>query len=532
MGAIVPGTSYTGDKVPAMVNSGEMIINKEQQKGMLSALGSLAVIGGTVYGANKLGGRVGIRGAGSTMLLANILGGGKTDMKSLIEAHLIQSAVRRMLPFGKAVKGVGEASAGATRTVGSLSSVLTKSLNKLGPYGQRLSKATSSFIASYNGVEETTATAANKNKSKKSKKARGKATPKQKTLADVKKQSKATSKVTKVANTAKNAAAKGTKSAVDAAKVLAKNSKALGAVKTAGKAVAKKIPYIGTALAVGGAAMGIASASSEYNDKVREIENTSMSGLEKARAKDEAIKEKNKSIGKSVGSAAGGLGGMAAGAAAGAAIGSVVPVVGTAIGGLIGGALGAFGGEKLGGIFGKGIGGLFGGSEEKKFKKEQDAKFATSSRSGTQVSQGDDLLTVVKSIEAKMPGRKSIGVSPISMAALGIAGPVVAAVKALPDIGNFMKVKPSREGEKVVAPTTIGKTDINLNVSGTIKLEGAGKSVDFDINKLLETDEFKRKLPDIITKRLDENSNAGKRNMESEKLNMSNQYNRTGGSAR
>ena len=44
-GTIVPGDSYTGDKVPAMLNSGEMVLNPMQQKSMFSMISSLAVSG-------------------------------------------------------------------------------------------------------------------------------------------------------------------------------------------------------------------------------------------------------------------------------------------------------------------------------------------------------------------------------------------------------------------------------------------------------------------------------------------------------
>jgi hypothetical protein len=39
-GGIVGGTSFTGDKVPALVNSGEMILNKSQQANLFSMIGS------------------------------------------------------------------------------------------------------------------------------------------------------------------------------------------------------------------------------------------------------------------------------------------------------------------------------------------------------------------------------------------------------------------------------------------------------------------------------------------------------------
>jgi hypothetical protein len=39
-GGIVPGTSYTGDKVPALVNSGEMILNASQQRNLFDKINS------------------------------------------------------------------------------------------------------------------------------------------------------------------------------------------------------------------------------------------------------------------------------------------------------------------------------------------------------------------------------------------------------------------------------------------------------------------------------------------------------------
>ena len=115
-----------------------------------------------------------------------------------------------------------------------------------------------------------------------------------------------------------------------------------------------------------------------------------------------------------------------------------------------------------------------------------------------------------------------------------IAGKVIGSkvgdsVKSLPIQGNFMKVEPSKGSESSVnKPIKLDKTTINLNVSGTIKLEGGGKGADLDISKLLDTPEFKRQLTDIITKRVNENSNNGKRNMESERNNMASQYNKSG----
>ena len=320
----------------------------------------------------------------------------------------------------------------------------------------------------------------------------------------------------------KKAVGASAKSTTAATSTAAKTTKAVGTLSKAGgsvlKGAGKLVKPLGVALAVGSAVSGVSNATSQYDKRLKEIRSSDMSGIEKARAKDEAIADKNKSIGKSVGSATG----MAAGTAIGATLGSVVPVVGTLIGGAIGGWLG----EKAGGLIGRGVGGMFKGKEEAKFKKEQERLFGK--EEGQQIKSSDDLVKVVRSIEAKMPVKKHIGITPLSLAALGPIAPAVAAIRALPDISNFMKVKPTAGSEASTQPTSIGKSDINLNVSGTIKLEGGGKSVDFDLGKLLDTPEFKRQLADIVTRRLNESSNSGKRNMESERINMSKQYNRSG----
>jgi hypothetical protein len=47
-GGIVPGSSNSGDHVPALVNSGEAIINKYQQKNMMAMLNSGRSGGGSM----------------------------------------------------------------------------------------------------------------------------------------------------------------------------------------------------------------------------------------------------------------------------------------------------------------------------------------------------------------------------------------------------------------------------------------------------------------------------------------------------
>ena len=340
------------------------------------------------------------------------------------------------------------------------------------------------------------------------------------------------------------------------ANAVGKGGKLLSGVGKAGKLLGRAGGAVGSLLTIGSTIGEISSASSQYDAKIAEIDKANMSELDKARAKDKASKEKNASIGGSVG----GLGGGLAGAAAGAAIGSVIPGIGTLIGGAIGGIVGGFGGDMLG----KGIGGLFGGGEEDKFKKEQEERLSKyKEEHKDSIKSNDDAVKILTSIDNKLSviSGKSIGIkgkalaSPslaninikkgigtVAGAALGSAfGPlgvlaggmlgshISSKVDALPISGNFMKVEPTKGSDTASnPPSTVGSTSINLNVSGTIKLEGGGKSVDFDISKLIDTPEFKRQLADIVTRRINENSNSGKRNMESERNNMSSQYNKSG----
>jgi len=90
---------------------------------------------------------------------------------------------------------------------------------------------------------------------------------------------------------------------------------------------------------------------------------------------------------------------------------------------------------------------------------------------------------------------------------------------------NYQRVKPSNNGvkEQTVSKNTF-PVDVNLNISGAIKLESGGKSADLDISKLLDNPEFKRQITDLITQRLSVQGGGGKRNMESEQNNKTQQY--------
>ena len=592
IGTIVPGDTYSGDKVPAMLNSGEMVLNPVQQRSMFNLISSLAVNGGMMYGMNKLGGKIGVGGLGGTMMLANMIGGDNVGITDLVEAHFLKKFVKKLIPFKKGIEGIDKTTQAATKSTTLFGarfkgltdaitrdwSIITSKLSdSLHRFGRRVSVASRRLFAtgrlsniakglgwlksSKLGIAAQTrignaqlglvrARLGLKDFSDKVIK------PKTKEYSSLVRNlfnggSKA--QASKAASRAvTEVAVKETSVVAKAATKLPKLMSGLGKVgkslAPATKFLAKKIPVIGNVLAVGGAVSGMMGASSQYDAKIDEIESSHMTDLDKAKAKDRATKEKNASYGSSIGSVAG-------------------TAIGGALGGAIGGPLGAMAGmwlgEKAGNFIGKGIGGLFGGNNEKKLKEEQ------KKAEKLEIKSNDDAVKVLSSIDNKMSiltGKKvglngktlasptlspidvmkkaAGGISvlggflpPVAIARLmgktsigkSIKDKISSAIEGLPITGNFMKVSPTKESDTMASkPMSIGKTDINLNVSGTIKLDGGGLSTNLDISKLINTPEFKRQIADIITRRINESSNSGKRNMESERNNMAEQYNRSG----
>ena len=594
-GTMVPGDSYSGDKVHAMVNSGEMILNPMQQKSMFNLISTLALTGG----ASKVGSMMGVKGLGTTTLMASALGGGDPSIKNFVEAYFLKKFIKNMIPLKENIGEISKVTETATKStslfkenwkeltntlhkdwssftrrisittkryfttgklgtvtrgVGNISSAVGTKTAQFGSYIGKYAKSIGETIGRYTikpissgiskgweGFKNSKLGVATQTKIGDAQLKLLRAKLGYKDLVKPKlneysklvrnlfndgskaQASKAASRYVKlgtpeVAITGRNTSiiSEAAKETSSVAKAAGKGSKVISGLSKVGKSLApaakflsKKLPVIGNVLAVGGALSDMSSASSQYDAKIDEIEKSGMSELDKAKAKDKATKEKNASYGSSIGSAAG-------------------TAIGTALGGALGGPLGAMAGmwlgEKAGSFLGKGVGSLFGGSEEKKFKQEQKELF------GSSVASGDntDLLKTVKSIDSKMPSRTSIAAKSIALSPLAPIEMASAAIKALPDLGIFKKVSPSKNEEKVTQASSIGKTDINLNVSGTIKLEGGGKSVDFDLAKLIDTPEFKRQLADIVTRRINESSNSGKRNMESERNNMASQYNKSG----
>lgn len=328
-----------------------------------------------------------------------------------------------------------------------------------------------------------------------------------------------------------------------AAPSILKNAGKFGKIASfAGKGFGKAIPFLGSAMSVIGSVGDIMDASSNYDAKKQAIMNSNMSDAEKENALNEAVDTKRGEQGSAVGKGVGAI----AGAALGASLGSVVPVVGTAIGGIVGG----FVGEKLGGAVGKlakplskmtrGIKNFFFGG-----KKENEANGLTNSTqlSDPKLSQKADLATVkiyeilakkndggilAKAAKGGLTGL-AMAATPLSLIAAplfgGISKIATGGIKSLPVVGAATNIvnKDKRGNQPISA--NIGPKDINLKVSGTIKLDLGGKQANIDADKLVNNPVFKEQLTRIISKQLNTMGNSGKYNKEGSVRNTQAMYN-------
>lgn len=93
----------------------------------------------------------------------------------------------------------------------------------------------------------------------------------------------------------------------------------------------------------------------------------------------------------------------------------------------------------------------------------------------------------------------SLGIAPIKLAAKG--------AESLPVIGKAMHIAKQLGGEAL----SIGKQSIDLNVSGTIKLDaGNGNTAMLDASKLLNDQRFISKIAELVSDAANRNVNVGK----------------------
>lgn len=277
----------------------------------------------------------------------------------------------------------------------------------------------------------------------------------------------------------------------------AKRSGQRAAIKMLGRngaRVAKRIPGIGTVVEVGMAAYEGVQAQNAYNEQLSMIQaDTTMNREEKARAKYENRKNRNKGVGKASGAAAGAI--------AGAAIGSAIPVIGTVIGGLIGGAIGYWGGGKAGSAIGEAVTGSYENSKE--FKELQDEKVVKDRESVEALTMiQEDVSNIsarIRAIASKDSTRNQV--------ASELSFPT-----QITPIPQYTTNTYFRGGNQPYIASTSMQTPmidkIDLNINGTLKLQGVGGGqMNVDVRKLFDSYEFKRLLMEEITSHLGRNGN-------------------------
>ena len=648
-GAIVGGDSYYGDNVPIMANSGEIVLNKEQQSGLMSLLTSVGKLGLTTIGGNLIGKKLGLGNLGTKGLAVSALGGGDL-MSSMIQmavakkmgpmgammagmdpisammfggggkgsfsqmpnpeeikemfnsanggknesggdsssiwdyfdidakkdsagrwrnskGQFTKSPMKQLMPktaenfnkfneslrkTGSKIKGLGSKFGGFKGKLGKLGGVFGKLGSKIGGKLGFVSKA----FGKFGNILKPVTNSIGKFGTKIGGKLSGFGG---KTLGKIKgfgsglvsdasgliKRSKAFGELSKVKGLGKVTKSLGAVS--KSSKLLSGASKFLksGGGKLLGS-VGKKIPGLGALLSIGTGVADFVGATSEYNAREEEIKNSNLSEDEKKKALEENTDEKRGAQGKAVGSAVGG----AAGAAIGGALGTLIPipVLGTAIGTAVGGFLG----EKVGGAIGslakplskmtRGISKFFFGDDSK-----NKASFSDEELSDPQLSAKADAATIkiyelmLKKENGGIIGKAGKAVTDIATApmklATGVLGGIGSAiggligipkspeVSSLPVVGQRQSIKEQYFLASKNGSDNIGPQDINLNVSGTIKLDLGGKQTGIDTKKLLDSPQFKAQLTDIISRRLNDMGNGGKYNKEGRAVNTQKVFN-------
>jgi len=623
-GMIVPGDSYIGDKVPAMLNSNEMVINEQQQSGLFNLLSMLGKVGIRAFIGNKIGQKLGVGNLGyqgmamsalsgddmtsSMMQLAmfkkmglsgNLFGSiaGPTVFQEKVEkstdknnissfwdyfgidakkdkngrwrnskGRFTKSPFKQLMPetskelakFNKSINATSLKFKGLVEKTSKLNS----SFSKVWKFGEKISTAILHFGKNLGMKAKDKLNVVLKNKvvGKISKPFVSAANFGKKTGNGVSKfgkalyndtgrlvnRYKALQRLTRIKSAGNvNKITGKIGSIAKAPKFLKPIGKLLGSSggKLAG-GLSKKIPIVGSLIAAGMAVGDIMNASSNFDAKKADIVNSNMSEKEKKAAINEATDEKHGEQGKAVGSAVGSTAGMVIGGALGTALGPIGSALGAAAGGFIG--------DKIGGAIGslakplskmaRGFGDFLFGSDD-----EKTASFTDEELADPQLAEKAYSSTIkIYELMLKQNGGGVIGkageaitsvaTAPLQMASSILGGigkeisglfgtPQTPKVESLPVVGQKQTINENNTTINAT-PINVGPQDINLNVSGTIKLDLGGRQADFDTNKLFNSPEFKAQLAEIISRKLNDMGNGGKYNKETSVRNTQKMYNK------
>jgi hypothetical protein len=423
-GGFVPGTSYTGDKQIVAVNSGELILNKDQQSNLLNQIPSKHKFasGGIVDGDNE-----------ALFALANSnKKPQESSINNLAQTAILAYAGRRTLEDGRIIRSLNQAGEKFVSNVSKSSNELTKTIGKIGDskYINSLNAAQKNLFENFAktnigqtrigqtigaiGKYEYTTKLGRSSRFGKTiglskyvrqgewgtaiergfnqigpgrfaryvdtfmegrMKTLYKVSQANRTYGELKgiwnplnESAKETaSSLTRVGRTAKNSAraiSNVAKTTIGGASKIAKSTtSSIGGVlgKVGVKGATKAIPMIGTALTLATSGYDLLNTAKGYeNQKASILNDTTLSDDEKRTAIATAKATRNENIGS--------IAGGAVGATVGMALGSMIPipVLGTALGGVVGNIVG----EKIGGFVGRQWETIFGKSEEDQLTQE------------------------------------------------------------------------------------------------------------------------------------------------------------------
>ena len=269
--------------------------------------------------------------------------------------------------------------------------------------------------------------------------------------------------------------------------------------------LSKGLGWAGTALAVGEGAYAVYKGS---KDKKKIDEDATKTAQQKEREKQHINHETSKSVGGATGALAGGLAGAKVGAIAGALAGPVGAAIGGLVGGAIGGIGGYIGGEWLGGKAIKdsephALGGYVGGRD---YSGDKIVTRLNSGEAVVPVNNQWDFMSSVKDLKG------AIGMTNYTATNNGVVPDNrrgLTSVVAKPVGGKEYIYTPSNS-QTSNTNSEVKVNDFNVNISGTIRLDGGNNSQNIDVRSLLNDVSFVSALKDIIKESMASDINGGR----------------------
>lgn len=284
-----------------------------------------------------------------------------------------------------------------------------------------------------------------------------------------------------------------------------------GAIKIFGKGGAKaltKIPVLGTIASIAYGGIEGFQALSKHSENVKKIESdNTMTQEEKNKAIHESKKERNENVGGAVGSTVGGIGGAILGGLASAKVGALA---GTAFGGPIG--------TLIGGVVGLGVGiagGMIGNKVGKSIGKAVTSEYPNNDDKNAkpQVSSDNNMIndSIVNNLDNKLLSMIQEDVRKIRLDTISSENKFNYTNTIIPknqyETKTFIReVSPSQQFNQIVTRPKVEKID--LNISGTLKVQGVGKTQNIDINEIFQSPEFQRMLINKINEGFSRNGSV------------------------